>query len=137
MIVAGITPEQAIDGELGAEDTFTREDVESAFVSGYSLGLDMFDFSKPDTEKGWNQNERDLDEEMLERGWVRKGDYVGKMASELAKLRELMRDIWQFTGMACKKYPKLFDQAAQGGQSVQPNAINAFEQRLREMGVIE
>lgn len=55
---------------LGSEDTYTREDVEGAFVSGYSLGLDMFDSSK--TEKGWDQNERNLDEEMEDLGWVRK-----------------------------------------------------------------
>lgn len=65
-----LTPAQAIDATLGSDDTFTREDVEGAFVSGYSLGLDMFDSSKP--EKGWNQNERNLDEEMEDLGWVRK-----------------------------------------------------------------
>lgn len=66
------TPEQAIVATLGGEDTYTREDVEGAFVSGYSLGLDAFDSSKPDSEKGWNQNERNLDEEMDDLGWVRK-----------------------------------------------------------------
>lgn len=67
-----LTPAQAIAATLGSDDTFTREDVEGAFVSGYSLGLDMFDNSKPDNEKGWNQNERDIDEEMEDLGWVRK-----------------------------------------------------------------
>ena len=67
-----LTPAQAIAATLGSEDTYTREDVEGAFVSGYSLGLDMFDSSKPDNEKGWNQNERNLDEEMEDLGWVRK-----------------------------------------------------------------
>ena len=57
--------------------------------------------------------------------------------AENDKLRELLRDLWQFTGAACKKYPKLFDQAAQGGQSVQPNTIDLFEQRMRELGVVE
>ena len=52
-----------------------------------------------------------------------------------AKLRELVRDMWRFTGTACKKYPRLFDPAAQGGQMVQLNAIDAFEQRMRELGV--
>lgn len=66
-----VTPEQAIAATLGTEDTYTHEDVEGAFVSGYSLGLDMFDSSKSDGEKGWNQNERNLDEEMAELGWVR------------------------------------------------------------------
>ena len=69
--IHGLTPEQAIAATLGADDTYTREDVEGAFVSGYSLGLDMFDSSKPDSEKGWNQNERNMDEEMEELGWVR------------------------------------------------------------------
>lgn len=55
--------------------------------------------------------------------------------AENAKLRELVRDIWRFTGAACKKYPRLFDPSAQGGQMVQPNAIDAFEQRMRELGV--
>lgn len=68
--IHGLTPAQAIAATLGSEDTYTREDVEGAFVSGYSLGLDMFDSSKP--EKGWNQNERNLDEEMEDLGWVRK-----------------------------------------------------------------
>lgn len=70
--VFNCTPEQAIAATLRNEDTYTREDVEGAFVSGYSLGLDMFDNSKPDNDKGWNQNERDMDEEMEELGWVRK-----------------------------------------------------------------
>ena len=64
-----LTPAQAIAATLGGEDTYTREDVEGAFVSGYSLGLDMFDSSKQ--EKGWNQNERNMDEEMEDLGWVR------------------------------------------------------------------
>lgn len=72
LIVTGLTPAQAIAATLRNEDTYTREDVEGAFVSGYSLGLDMFDSSKPDSEKGWNQNERNLDEEMEDLGWVRK-----------------------------------------------------------------
>ena len=57
------------------------------------------------------------------------------LQAENADLRELLRDMWRFTGAACKKYPKLFDQSAQGGQMVCPNAIDAFEQRMRELGV--
>lgn len=53
--------------------------------------------------------------------------------AECAKLRELVRDMWRFTSAACKKYPRLFDPAAQGGQMVQLNAIDAFEQRMREL----
>lgn len=59
------------------------------------------------------------------------------VSSDNAKLCELLRDLWQFTGAACKKYPRLFDQPAQGGQSVQPNAIDFFEQRMRELGVVK
>lgn len=57
------------------------------------------------------------------------------LSEENAKLRELVRDMWRFTGAACKKYPRLFDPAAQGGQTVQLNAIDAFEQRMRELGI--
>lgn len=67
--------------------------------------------------------------------------YINNVAEaherETAKLRELVRDIWRFTGTACKKYPKLFDPPAQGGQMVQPNYLDAFEQRIRELGVSE
>ena len=55
--------------------------------------------------------------------------------AENAKLRELVRDMWRFTGAACKKYPRLFDPSAQGGQMVQPNALESFEQRMRELEV--
>ena len=65
--------------------------------------------------------------------------YINNVAAaherENDKLRVLVRDIWQFTRAACKKYPKLFDQPAQGGQMVQPNAIDFFEQRMRELGI--
>ena len=55
--------------------------------------------------------------------------------AENAKLRELVRDMWRFTGAACKKYPKLFDPTAPGGQMVQFNPIDTFEQRMRELGI--
>lgn len=58
-----------------------------------------------------------------------------ELKSENAKLRELVRDMWQFTGAACKKYPRLFDPSAQGGQMVNLNMIDAFEQRMNELGV--
>lgn len=54
---------------------------------------------------------------------------------EVAELRELVADMWRFTGTACKKYPRLFDPAAQGGQAVRLNMIDAFEQRMRELGI--
>ena len=62
-------------------------------------------------------------------------DDLQRANAENAKLRELVRDMWQFTGAACKKYPRLFDQPAQGAQAVLPNAIDAFEQRMRELGI--
>ena len=60
---------------------------------------------------------------------------IDSLGAENAKLLELVMDMWQFTGAACKKYPRLFDPAAQGGQMVQPNMIDAFEQRMRELGI--
>lgn len=60
---------------------------------------------------------------------------VKRLETENAQLRELVADLWQFTGTACKKYPRLFDQSAQGGQMVMPNAIEVFEQRIRELRV--
>lgn len=65
-------------------------------------------------------------------------DYAQEITSlwvDNSKLRELVRDMWRFTGAACKKYPRLFDPAAQAGMTVRPNAIDAFEQRMRELGV--
>ena len=62
-------------------------------------------------------------------------DRYRELAEENVKLRELVRDMWQFTGVACKKYPRLFDPSAQGGQMVNPNMIDAFEQRMRELGI--
>lgn len=62
-------------------------------------------------------------------------DYVTGLEVENAALRELMADMWRFMGAACKKYPRLFDPAAQGGQMVQPNMIDFFEQRMRELGI--
>ena len=55
--------------------------------------------------------------------------------AENRELRELVRDMWMFTGTACKKYPKLFDPSAQGGQMVYLNQIDSFEQRMHELGI--
>lgn len=66
-------------------------------------------------------------------GTVRK--YIADIEAENEKLRELVRDLWRFTGTACKKYPRLFDQSAQGGQMVMLNMLDSFEQRMRELGV--
>ena len=64
---ATITPEQAIAATLGQEDIYTREDMEGAFVSGYSLG------SLPvGSDPRWDENRQTVDEHMAELGWVRK-----------------------------------------------------------------
>ena len=64
-----VTPEQAIAATLGREDTYTREDVESAFVSGYSLG------SLPvGSDPRWDENVQTVDEHMAELGWMRISD---------------------------------------------------------------
>jgi hypothetical protein len=62
-----LTPEQAIAATLGREDIYTREDMEGAFVSGYSLG------SLPvGSDPRWDENRQTVDEHMAELGWVRK-----------------------------------------------------------------
>ena len=62
-----LTPEQAIATTLGQEDVYTREDMEGAFVSGYSLG------SLPvGSDPRWDENRQTVDEHMAELGWVRK-----------------------------------------------------------------
>lgn len=65
--VVGFTdPEQAIAATLGSEEAYTREDVEGAFVSGYSLG------SLPvGSDPRWDENSQTVDEHMAELGWVR------------------------------------------------------------------
>lgn len=63
---------QAIAATLGAEDAYTREDVESAFVSGYSLGC-----LPVGSDPTWDQNEQTMDEHMAEWGWVRKEAALG------------------------------------------------------------
>ena len=60
---------------------------------------------------------------------------VRQLKAENAKLRELVADMWRFTGTACKKYPRLFDPAAQGGQMVRPNMLDSFEQHMRELRI--
>lgn len=79
------------------------------------------------------REERDMYRDLV--GYMVHPDIPDQLAAENAKLRELCADMWRFTGTACKKYPRLFDPAAQGGQMVQLNAIDSFEQRMRELGV--
>lgn len=62
-------------------------------------------------------------------------EHIERLEAANAKLRELCTDMWRFTGAACKKYPRLFDPVAQGPQTVQLNALDSFEQRMRELGV--
>ena len=61
-----ITPAQAIAVTLGNEDVYTREDVESAFVRGYSLGT-----MPVGSDPQWDENRQTVDEHMEELGWVR------------------------------------------------------------------
>lgn len=68
--------------------------------------------------------------------WFYRANYLRtQQEADNVALRELVRDMWRFTGTACKKYPRLFDPVAPGGQTVQLNAIDAFEQRMRELGI--
>ena len=58
---------KVIAATLKRDDAYTREDVESAFVSGYSLG------SLPvGSDPQWDENTQTVDEHMAEHGWVRK-----------------------------------------------------------------
>ena len=70
-----LTPEQAIEATLGNEESYTRDDVESAFVSGYSLGC-----LPVGSDPQWDQNEQTVDEHMAELGWVRAATLCGPKA---------------------------------------------------------
>lgn len=87
------TPEQAIAATLGSEDTYTREDVESAFVSGYSLGC-----LPVGSDSTWDQNEQTIDEHMAEWGWVRE---------ESATLGGGYQGFWTHDGTLHVELPKL------------------------------
>lgn len=69
-----------------------------------------------------------MDEDELRIWATQQSEYIDQ-------LEELVRDMWRFTGAACKKYPRLFDPAAAGGQMVQLNALDAIEQRMRDLGI--
>lgn len=64
---AAIEAWESIKAWNARADSYTREDVESAFVSGYSLGT-----LPVGSDPRWDQNETTLEEEMEELGWVRK-----------------------------------------------------------------
>ena len=66
LTITNLTPEQAVAATLGNEGSYTRDDVESAFVSGYSLGC-----LPVGSDPRWDQNEQTVDEHMAELGWVR------------------------------------------------------------------
>jgi hypothetical protein len=71
----GHTPDDAI-GRIGTlatgDEVYTREDVEGAFVSGYSLG------SLPvGSDPQWDENRQTVDEHMSDLGWVRKESALG------------------------------------------------------------
>lgn len=53
----------------------------------------------------------------------------------IAELSQLVRDMWRFTGTACKKYPRLFDPPAQGPQVVRNNMLVDFELRMADLGI--
>lgn len=80
--------------------------------------------------------ERVAELEELEDGkrYIRQ-EWYQLVMTENEKLRELCADMWRFTGAACKKYPRLFDPAAQGPQMVQLNMLDAFEQRMYNLGI--
>lgn len=73
-------------------------------------------------------------QDTAQHNFVRNAREYKRVCDENDRLRELVRDMWRFTSAACKKHPRLFDPSAQGGQMVQLNAIDAFEQRMRELG---
>ena len=80
LIVDNLTPEQAIAATLG--ETYTREDVESAFVSGYSLGT-----LPVGSDPQWDENRQTVDEHMAELGWVRSAT-LGSGALTAEQVRE-------------------------------------------------
>lgn len=50
----------------GSDELYTREDVEGAFVSGYSLGT-----LPVGSDPQWDENAQTVEEHMAELGWVR------------------------------------------------------------------
>ena len=77
VVMFPVTPQQAIDATLGPEHTFTREDVEGAFVSGYSLGT-----LPVGSDPQWDENRQTVDEHMAELGWVRADATLGPAATD-------------------------------------------------------
>ena len=60
------TEQDAIKVWNTRDGAFTREDVEGAFVSGYSLGM-----LPVGSDPQWDENVQTVDEHMAELGWVR------------------------------------------------------------------
>lgn len=61
--------------------------------------------------------------------------WATQQAELIEELKVLCMDVWRFNGAACKRYQRLFDQSAQGGQMVHPNMIDGFGQRMCELGI--
>jgi hypothetical protein len=124
LAVYNLTPEQAIAATLGREDTYTREECESSFVRGYSLGS-----LSAGSDPRWDENRQTVDEHMAELGWVRAAtlgndgversndgvsvtvapdEYTAKLMAEVerlqgenAKLRELVRISIKYCANGC------------------------------------
>lgn len=98
-------------------------------------GMENMRLLKKLTETEIENDELRCQTEILDIAFDVKRNDLRKLSDENARLRELCTDMWRFTGAACKKYPRLFDPAAQGQQTVQLNALDYFEQRIRELGI--
>ena len=110
-------PDQDIDAMWAAyADSCRIEELES---ENAKLREDMEDL------EGYDQMIRDRLRQVTE--------LKVKSDSENSKLREFATDLWRFTKTACERYPRLFDPLAPGGQMVQLNAIESFEQRFHEV----
>ena len=107
---------------------------ESVYLEGL-LGIDSKGLSWRVQERMAETTDVQAENAMLREQVAEACMQLGGAWVRCTELRELLCDLWRFTKAACEKYPKLFDPAAQGGQMVQLNAIDAFEQRMRELGV--
>lgn len=115
---------------LEAKSDGLLKELEAEHALAEMLGL-WLDDAKAENAKLRRERDtyRDLVDNMVH------PDIPDQLAAENAKLRELVRDMWRFTGAACKKYPRLFDPSAPGGQMVRLNPIDAFEQRMADLGI--
>lgn len=127
---ANAAVQDAEHDESMAWDRVRKAEAESASLRGAAQGLgELCDQFKAENAKLGRENAELRDE--IEHLLIKR-QLIEDVNTEL---RELVLDMWRFTGTACKKYPRLFDPAAQGGQVVQLNMIDAFDQRMRELGI--